>query len=90
MLIRYVMQTLIADLWKAAVLAGLIMLLVLQITVNGLLINGEAGVILKEQDVGNMMLILLYVNRSRLVNGATELEVLGVSRIGVLEKPVWA
>ena len=90
MLIRYVMQTLIADLWKAAVLAGLIMLLVLQITVNGLLINGEAGVILKEQDVGNMMLILLYVNRSRLVNGATELEVLGVSRIGVLEKPEWA
>lgn len=76
--------------WKAAASAGLIMLPALRMAVSGLLINGAAGAISKAQDAGSMMLILHCASHSRPVNGATELEVPGASRIGARQMPVWA
>src|SRR3989344_5898154 len=81
--IRFVMQILIAVLWRAVALDGRIMLVALLIVVSGLPIVGVAFVTLRAHAVGNMTKILPIVMLKLIVNGVMEREILGASRIGV-------
>ena len=56
---------------------------------NGLLIIGEVGVISREVNVGNIILMKQIVQRRQIVNGQMELELVGVKKIGVWGKFVW-